>query len=291
MDPTHEKRMNAALGPAGVSEIDQGPIRYRELGEGQTLLFMHGIIANGWLWREVVPALASDYRCITPDWPLGSHELGMDPRTDFSLPALARMVEAFMDSLELEDVTLIANDTGGAIAQWVAVHDPDRLARLVLTPCDAFENFLPLPIRHLQVMGRTRPGMWLIGKTLHLPLIHRLPIAFGLLTVNPIDREAMEIYTGPLRDIAAVRADFAQLVRQISSRHTKEAADRILSFEKPTLVAWSSDDRLFPLHHGHELARRIPNAELVVIDDAGAFIPEDQPLRLAGEIREFLERG
>lgn len=280
---------NEALGSPSILETEYGPIRYRERGEGPTLLFLHGIIANSWLWRDVVPELAGDYRCISPDWPLGSHELGMNASTDFSLPGLASVVEAFLDELDLEDVTLIANDTGGAIAQWVAVHDPDRLARLVLTPCDAFENFLPLALRHLQLMGRTGPGMWLVGKTLHLPLIHRLPIAFGRLTVDPIDRDAMEHYTGPLRDNPETRADFTRLVRGISSRYTKEAAERIRSFEKPALVVWSSHDRIFPLRHGHELARRMPSAELVVISDAGAFIPEDQPRALAAEIRAFLE--
>lgn len=277
-----------ALGAPEAVETRHGAIRYRSRGEGEPLLFLHGIIANSWLWRHVVPELATDYRCIAPDWPLGSHELGMDRSTDFSLPGLAGLVEEFMEAADLDRVTLVANDTGGAIAQWVAVHDPDRLARLVLTPCDAFDNFLPLPIRHLQLLGRSRPGMWLVGKTLHYPPIHRLPLAFGRLTVDPIDREAMEIYTGPLRDNPDTRADFVRLVQRISTRYTNEAAERIRSFEKPTLVAWSSDDRMFPLRHGHELARRIRGAELVVIDRAGAFVPEDRPKELASAIRRFL---
>src|SRR3954462_12864370 len=123
-------------------ETSFGPIRYRERGTGPTLLFLHGIVANGVLWRRVVPPLAGEFRCITPDWPLGSHELGLRDDADMSLPGLARIVEEFLDVLELEDVTLVANDTGGAIAQWVAVHNPHRVARLVLTPCDAFDNFL-----------------------------------------------------------------------------------------------------------------------------------------------------
>src|SRR3954447_17590560 len=130
-------RHPSALGTRGEVDPPAGPIRYRERGEGPPLVFLHGIVANGALWRRVVPALADRYRCITPDWPLGSHELGMREDADMSLPGLARLVGEVLKVLDLDDVTLVANDTGGAIAQWVAVQNPPRLGRLVLTPCDA----------------------------------------------------------------------------------------------------------------------------------------------------------
>jgi pimeloyl-ACP methyl ester carboxylesterase len=157
----------------------------------------------------------------------------------------------------------------------------------VLTPCDAFDNFLPLVLRHLQLVGRRPPGLWLAGQALRFRAIQRMPIAFGHLTVRPIDREAMEAYTRPLRTSRAVRADFARLVRGVSRRYTREAADRIGGFEKPALVVWSLDDRLFPLRHGHELARRLPNSRFELVADAGAFIPEDRPRELAGLIASF----
>ncbi len=277
------------LGTQHEVELSAGTIRYRERGSGPTILFLHGIVANGLLWRRVVPELAEQFRCITPDWPLGSHDLGLRADTDMSLPGLARLVEEFLDALDLHDVTLVANDTGGAVAQWVAVHNPDRLGRLVLTPCDAFDNFLPLPLRHLQLGGRTAFGLRLIGQSLRFRFIQRLPIAFGLLTVRPIDPDAMTAYTSPLRTNSAVRADFARLVRAVSSRYTQEAADRLTQFEKPTLIVWSLDDRLFPLRHGHRLATLMPNASLSVIADSGAFIPEDRPVELAHLIEGFVD--
>lgn len=275
------------LGAVREVEVEAGTIRYRERGSGPPIVFLHGIVANGILWRRVVPRLAEHFRCITPDWPLGSHELGMRAGTDMSLPGLARMVEEFLDALGLRDVTLVANDTGGAIAQWVAVHDPPALGRLVLTPCDAFDNFLPLALRHLQVMGRTAPGLRVVGESLRFTWVQRLPIAFGMLTVRPIDRDAMTAYTRPLRVNAAVRRDFAALVRSVSPRYTIEAAERLQGFEKPALVVWSLDDRIFPLRHGHRLAARIPHASLTVVDDSGAFIPEDRPAELAARIAAF----
>jgi pimeloyl-ACP methyl ester carboxylesterase len=277
------------LGATLDAEIPAGRIRYCERGQGPPIVFLHGIVANGVLWRGVAPRLAGDHRCLVPDWPLGSHDLALKPGVDLSLPGLADLVGDFLQALDLDGVTLVANDTGGVIAQWVAIRHPERLARLVLTPCDAFDNFLPLALRHLQVFGRTPAGLRVLAETLRFRAIQRLPIAFGRLTVRPIDRAAMDAYTRPLRTNAAVRRDFAALVRAISTRYTQEAAERLPSFDKPALVVWSLDDRLFPLAHGHRLAAALPQGRHEVIDDAGAFIPEDQPERLATLIAEFVE--
>jgi pimeloyl-ACP methyl ester carboxylesterase len=279
---------STALGEVRQVDLPGGTIRYRERGRGRPVVFLHGIVANGDLWRRVSPRLAGAYRCIVPDWPLGSHELGLHGGVDLSLPGIADLVGEFFAALELEDVTLVANDTGGAVAQWVAIRHSQRVGRLVLTPCDAFGNFLPAVLRHLQLFGRRPAGLWLVGQALRFRVIQRLPIAFGRLTVRRIDRWVMDSYTRPLRTNSAVRRDFAALVRAISSRYTMEAAQRLPAFTKPALVVWSLDDRLFPLAHGHRLAKLLPQGRLEVIDDAGAFIPEDQPERLAALIDGFI---
>jgi len=104
---------------------------------------MHGLLVDGRLWRKVVPRLEGDFRCIVPDWPLGSHVRALRPDADLSPPGLARIVADLMEALDLDGVTLVGNDTGGAISQLVATRHRERLARLVLTPCDAFEVFPP----------------------------------------------------------------------------------------------------------------------------------------------------
>ncbi len=278
----------AGFGEVNEVQLPSGRIRYRDSGSGPTIVFLHGIIANGDLWRNVVPQLADRYRCITPDWPLGSHEIGMGASADFSLPGLAKVVSDFLDALDLDDVTLVANDTGGAVAQFVAARHAERLAALVLTPCDAFDNFLPPMLRHLQLTGRTPAGLWILAQTLRLKAIHRLPIAFGHLTVRPIGLEAMRTYTHPLATNRAVRRDFAKLVRAISSRHTRQVAGELHRFDKPALVAWGLESRLFPLAHGYRLAQLLPQGSLEVIDDAGVFVTEDQPQRVAEMIDSFV---
>lgn len=281
--------ISETLGELRTLEIEDGRIEYRIRGQGPTLVFLHGIFANADVWRGVVADLASDHRCVAPDWPLGGHRLGMRPGTDFSLPGIARMVERFLVAAGLDQVVLVANDTGGAVAQYVVTTHPQRIAGLVLTPCDAFNNFIPLPIRHLRLFGRTPWGLWLMAQTLRFRFIQRLPIAFGLLTERPIPAAIMRSYTGPLRDHASTRRDFAALVRKISPRYTLDVAARLASYGRPVLLLWARERRrFFPLEHAHRLAAIFPNARVEVIEDSGPFVTEDQPAVVAAAIRRFV---
>ena len=125
------------------AKLPQGTIRYAETGDGPPIVFVHGLLVDGRLWRKVTPLLEDRFRCIVPDLPLGSHTTPMNPDADLSPPGLARIVAGFLEALDLEDVILVANDTGGAISQITAANHPERIGRLLLTNCDAFENFLP----------------------------------------------------------------------------------------------------------------------------------------------------
>ena len=163
---THEFD-SAALEQAPLQEVrvEGASVRYRELGSGEPIVLVHGLLNNGLLWRHVAPALAGEFRVIVPDWPLGSHEVPLGPGADLSPPGLARVIAGFLAARELEQVTLVGNDTGGALCQLVVTSQPERVGRLVLTPCDAYENFLPPMFRPLQVASRVPGATWLIGAT------------------------------------------------------------------------------------------------------------------------------
>lgn len=274
------------LGPIREVDLPEGRIRYHERGDGPPIVFVHGIIANADVWRHIVPDLAKHYRCITPDWPLGGHESPMREGTDFSLFGLADLVDRTLAALNLDEVTLVGNDTGGAVCQAVAAFHPQRLARLVLTPCDAFDNFLPPPIKHLQLFGRTPAGLKVLAETLRYRWVQRLPLAFGLLTRRPIPAAIMASYTAPLREHAGVRRDFAQLVRAISTRYTLEVSEQLSDFDRPTLLAWARQN-FFPLAHAERLAWRLPDARLEIIEASGPFVTEDQPRQVVDLVTNF----
>jgi pimeloyl-ACP methyl ester carboxylesterase len=268
-------------------QIPQGTIRYREQGTGEPLVLVHGLLNNGLLWREVADELAKDFRVISPDWPLGSQELPMKEGTDLSPPGLAAIVAAFLEALDLRDVTLVGNDTGGAICQLVAVNHPERLGRLVLTPCDAYDNFLPPMFRPLQLAARVPGAVWLIAQSLRPRPARRLPLAFGWLSKRPLPRDVSDAFLAPVLHDRRIRREVAAVLRGISPRHTEEAARRFGEFDKPVLLAWAPEDRFFKLRYAERLAEAFPNARLELIEDSYTYVPVDQPQRTAELIAAF----
>lgn len=277
--------------------VPAGTIHYRDGGgdDESPILFVHGFLTDGTLWRKVTPLLEDGHRCIVPDWPLGSHRTPMSPGADLTPPGLARVVSDFIDALELEDVTLVGNDTGGAICQLVATRHPDRLGRLVLTPCDAYENFLPPMFRPLQVIARVPGSIWAVGQGMRLTPFRHAPNAFGWLAKHGPDPQITRGWVEPSLTSRDVRRDIVKVLRGISSRYTIEAAEQLASFDRPTLIAWAPEDRFFKFKYGERLAAAIPDARLERIEDSWTYVCEDQPRRtadlIAGFVRETTAAG
>jgi pimeloyl-ACP methyl ester carboxylesterase len=276
-----------ALGPGRDLELPRGTIRVHERGTGEPIVFVHGLLVNANLWRKVVPLLAPDFRCITLDLPLGSHLLPV-PDAEVDLPGVAGMIADALEALDVSGVTIVANDTGGAISQVLVTTRPERVGRLVLTSCDCFDNFLPAMFKPL-VLGAHLPGfVGLIAGSLRFRPARRLPLAFGWLSKRAPEQAASDSFVLPAAEDRAIRADVRRALLAVDSRHTEEAARRLPSFDRPTLIAWSREDRFFPPRHAEELASLIPDARLKWIDDAYTFSMEDQPERLADLVGAFL---
>jgi pimeloyl-ACP methyl ester carboxylesterase len=276
------------LGESKEITLEQGTIRYRERGAGEPIVFVHGLLVNGDLWRKVVPNLSKDFRCITPDWPLGSHETPMQPAADLTPPGLARLIASFLDALDLDNVTLVGNDTGGGISQIVIANHPERIGRLVLTNCDAYENFPPRMFRFLILAARLPGGVAALMQPMRVRAMRRTPLAFGLLSKRRIDDEALESYARPAIKSRAIRRDLAKAMKDIDPRYTLEAATKFASFERPVLLAWSREKAFFPVKHAERLARDFPFGRVEWIEDSYTFVPEDQPQRLAELIAAFV---
>ena len=278
------------LGERRELSVGGSSVRYREIGEGSPLLFVHGLIVNGDLWRKVVPDLAPRYRCITPDWPLGSHEVPFAPDVRLTIDNVVDLVAETARRLELENLTLVGNDTGGAICQLVAVRHPDLVKRLVLTPCDAFDNFPPRMFRYLEWGARVPGALDVLAQSTRLPKSDRLPFTYGWLAKRPIDKDVMRSYTRPGLGNRFVRRDIRNLLLGLSPEYTQETARKLTSFEGPALLVWPREDRFFPCAHAERLAAIIPDATLDVVEDSYSFVPEDRPDALAASMNAFLER-
>lgn len=271
-------------------KLPQGTIHYRESGEGPPVVFVHGLLVDGRLWRKVTPLLSDRFRCIVPDLPLGSHVAPMNPDADLSPPGLARVLAGFMQALELQDVTLVANDTGGAISQITAANHPERIGRLVLTNCDAFENFLPPAFRPMQWAARVPGGLTAMMAGMRFEALRRLPNAYGRLIKRDFAGAPTREWVDPYLTNREIRRDTIKVLKGIDPKYTFEAAERLREFDRPALLAWAVEDRFFKLSFAERLANTIRGARLEKIEDSYTFVSEDQPERLAKLIGEFAGR-
>jgi pimeloyl-ACP methyl ester carboxylesterase len=271
-------------------ELSAGTIEYEDTGgDGPVLVLLHGLMMDASLWDGPIADLSADHRCVAPTLPLGAHRHAMRADADLSLPGVARLVAEFLDRLDLRDVTLVGNDTGGALVQLLMHDGAARVSRVVLASCDAFDNFPPgLTGKTLVLAGKLPPRMFgLFMQQMRLRALRRLPIAFGWLTrrgdaatarwLKPVLRQP-EIRRDTVRMLRAAAADTGLLV---------ETADHLPGFNHPALVVWASRDRVMPPEHGRRLAALLPQARLVEVDDSYTLIPLDQPARFAQIIREF----
>lgn len=267
--------------------LQQGTIRYRDEGTGPVLFFVHGALVDGRLWDPVVERLRDRFRCVVPELPLGSHELPLKAHADLSPDGLAALVGQILDALDLEDVTLVGNDTGGALCQLLVVEDPERIARLVLTDCDAFDNFPPKVFKPLSAAARLPGGLRAVLAPMRAKPARRLPIAYGWLAKRAVPDDVMDGWT--LRALAdpGVMADLRKVVLGLDPGTLLDNTPKLSSFAKPVLLVWSRDDKVFPVAHAHRLAAIFPDARVEELSDAYTFVSWDQPERVAELVAAF----
>ncbi|MDH3654038.1 MAG: alpha/beta hydrolase [Myxococcales bacterium] len=270
-------------------DLPQGTLHYEDVGSGPAVVFIHGLLVNGKLWRKVTPELSRSARCIVPDLPLGSHEIPMNSDADLSVDGVAKLVANLLEALDLRDVTLVGNDSGGAIAQVVAARYSERVGRLVLTTCDAYEVFPPALFSYLRVLPWVPGLIAVLAKSmLRVQALRNLPLAYGLLSKSGIPDEIVRSYVEPCATNPAIRRDVAKFSRTVSPSVTLQVAKELRSFDRPVLLLWTPEDRFFPLSLAERFVEELPNARLVAIDDAYVFVAEDQPERVAREISRFV---
>jgi pimeloyl-ACP methyl ester carboxylesterase len=271
-------------------ELSAGTIEYQDTGgDGPVLVLLHGLMMDASLWDGPIAALAADHRCIAPTLPLGAHRHAMHAGADLSLPGIARLVAELVDRLGLQDVTLVGNDTGGALVQLLMCDGTAGVGRVVLVSCDAFDNFPPgLTGKALMLTGKLPPAMFgLFMQQMRFQAVRRLPVAFGWLTLRGDTATAR--WMKPVLTQPEIRRDAVRMLRAAAADPDLlvEAAERLPGFNHPALVVWATGDRVMPPEHGRRLAELLPQGRLVQVADSYTLIPLDQPAMLAQIIRDF----
>jgi pimeloyl-ACP methyl ester carboxylesterase len=266
-------------------DLPAGRIRYREAGSGKPVVFVHGYLVDGRLWDGVVDRLSDRFRCLAPDWPIGAQQIAMKPDADLTPPGVAATIASFLDALDLEDVTIVGNDSGGAMSQILVTRHPERIGRLVLTNCDTYENFPPGIFKAMPPLAKLPGGMTLLSLPFRSGAVARA--AFKPFARKPIPTELIASWMAPGLNDSGVRHDLKKVTVDMNKRYTLEAAERLRGSQLPILFTWAPGDRFFPISGAERLAAEAGNARVVEITDAGTFVALDQPQRLSEEIAAF----
>ncbi len=242
-------------------ELSAGMIEYEDTeGLAPVVVLLHGLAMDGSVWRHVVRELRTDHRCVVPTMPLGSHRRPMRADADLSPHGIAKLQAEFLEALDLRDVTLVGNDTG--LFQLTAGLYPERIARLVLTPCEAFENFPPgLPGRTAEVGIKMPGGAFFMAQALRWHALRRLPFTF-------------DAWLRPAQTQRGVRRDLSKYVHALDKGDMLAAAECLRRFDRPALVIWAPEDRVMPPEHGRRLAELLPHGQLIEIADSYTHIPD-----------------
>jgi pimeloyl-ACP methyl ester carboxylesterase len=270
------------------AETASGRIAYYEQGAGPAALFVHGVPLNGFHWRHVVAGMRGRRRCIAPDlMGLGYTEIGL--KQDVSFTSQAQMLRELLDALGIDQVDLVANDSGGAIAQIFAAQHPDRLRTLTLTNCDVHDNWPPSSIG--PQLDAARNGTLIDGYARFIGDGDARRARFARAYADPsvLTEEVYRAYIDPLLSTPERRDAFHRYWLAFDNRQTVAIEPRLQELRVPTLIVWGLDDIFFEVKWAHWLKHTIPGATLVEVPGAKLFFPEDRPHALLDPLQTFLK--
>lgn len=278
------------------AQLAQGTVQYRVSGPADSaappVVFVHGFLVDGRLWRGVGDLLAeAGVRSYAPDWPLGSHRTPMPPDTDLSPRGVARLIVDFLAALDLRDVTLVGCDTGGALCQLVLDTDASRIGRVVFTNCDAFESFPPRLFVPLFIAARSAVVTRSLLAPMRVRAVRHSVLGFGPLMRRPIDAELTLSWLAPAMADPRIRADIARFARGMDRGALVELAPRLADFPGPVRVVWGTDDRNFSPKLGRRLAGAFADAEFVEVPGATTFVSIDRADAVAEAITTLARTG
>jgi len=274
----HRSQVRTRSGPA--SYIDTG-------GPGRPALFVHGVGSSSYLWRHVIDQLGGQRRCVAFDLPLHGRTTAAAGQ-DFSLPGLARFLADGCDALELTDIDVVANDTGGAITQVFVAGHPERLHTLTLTNCEAHDNVPPkmlLPAVLLARMGLLAPLATRLARD--IPRARKRLFGSVYQDITSLPEDIARAWLEPLAGTGESARQFQRLMTSLHARDLLAVEPALARLQVPTLIVWGTGDRTFRLKWAYWLRDTIPGAtEVVEIDGARLFFPDERAGELTAALRQ-----
>lgn len=272
-----------------IAEVPAGVVEYEVTGSGPPVVLLHGLLMDHTVWDRVLPLLPREFTYLRPVLPLGAHRRPMRPDADLTLHGQTGLVADFLGALGLEDVTLVHSDWGGGL--FLTAHGRDRrVARQVILPCEAFDNFPPgLPGRMVLLAARVPGGLGFAARQLRIGPLRRLPMLFGQMARRPVPDDLVRRWTEPLLRDPGVRRDLRAYCRGPFDRaQLARMTEELARFAGDALVLWSPANRVMPPEHGRRLARLLPRGRYAEVPGAYVLSMLDEPELVAREIGGFL---
>jgi pimeloyl-ACP methyl ester carboxylesterase len=273
----HRSQVHTRSGPASC--IDTG-------GPGRPALFVHGVGTSSYLWRHVIGQLDGQRRCVAFDLPLhGQTPAAADQ--DFSLPGLARFLADCCDALELTDIDLVGNDTGGAVCQVLAAGNPERLHTLTLTNCEAHDNLPPKALLPTVLLARLGLFARIMPRLVRdIPRARKRVFGIGYQDVANLPEDVVRAWLEPLFGTAEAARQNQRLMTSLHARDLLAVEPALGRLQVPTLIVWGTSDIFFRRKWAYWLRDTIPGAtDVIEIDGGRLFFPDERATELTAALR------
>jgi len=270
-------------------DLTAGTIEYREQGDpnGAPVVLLHGLLMNDAQWNLALPLLPQGYRFLLPILPMGGHRIPMRDDADLTLPGMVDIVGDFLDALDLADVTLVVTDWGGTLFLTDIGRDK-RVARLVICPSEAFDNFPPgFPGKVAWLASRNTFTVSMAMRQLKIGWLRRQWLMFGQMAKKPVPQGIVDEWMAAGLADRRIRQDLVKYCRtKFDKADLIRATNRLADFDGDVLVLWSRNP-VMPDDHATRLAE-LTGGTLRYVDDANVLVMLDQPEQTARAIDEFL---
>ena len=263
-------------------QLDTVALHYEQAGYGRPIVFLHGLLASSYMWRNITHGLT--YRNTVYQLDLMGFGFSEKPHNvSYSLATYVAQLGAFLDTLHLDDPILVGHDIGAAIVLLYTLRNPDKVRKLVLMSMpSAMDPPLRLQLLRTRLVGRLLTGDWFLGRFLR----------GGVENQTLMTKALLEAYLSPYHEDPGARPALIRWAREfnLASFLEQEIQPQLSTLQLPTLVVWGSQDRYVPVAVGQKLNHALPNSEIVVISRTGHYVPEERPEAVRAVLKEFVEK-